>query len=251
MKQRTMLRPLYAVPAILLGIALGLSAQSSPQRSSDVVQTSGGDLRITPISHASLMLEFAGKIIHVDPVSQGNYTGLPQADLILITDIHGDHQDRAKIDQLKKAGTIVVAPSAVQKTITEAQVVANGEKKSVAGIEVEGVPMYNLTRGPQPGTLFHDKGRGNGYVLTLGDKRLYISGDTECIPEMKALRNIDVAFVSMNLPYTMPPGEAAECAKAFRPKVVYPYHFRGQNPREFADALQGTPGVEVRIRTWY
>jgi L-ascorbate metabolism protein UlaG (beta-lactamase superfamily) len=121
----------------------------------------------------------------------------------------------------------------------------------VAGIEVEGVPMYNLTRGPQPGTLFHDKGRGNGYVLTLGDKRLYISGDTECIPEMKALRSIDVAFVSMNLPYTMPPGEAAECAKAFRPKVVYPYHFRGQNPQEFADALQGTPGVEVRIRTWY
>lgn len=240
-----------ALLASTLPMTTGLSAQSGSQRPSDVIQTSQGDLRITPISHASLMLEFAGKVIHVDPVSQGNYDGLPQADLILVTDIHGDHQDRAKIDQLKKAGTVVVAPRAVQANISEAQVIANGEKKTFAGIEIEAVPMYNLTRGPQPGTLFHDKGRGNGYILTLADKRLYLSGDTECIPEMKALQNIDIAFLCMNLPYTMTPGEAAECAKAFRPKIVYPYHFRGQNPQEFADALQGTPGVEVRIRAWY
>ncbi|MBI2818982.1 MAG: MBL fold metallo-hydrolase [Acidobacteria bacterium] len=229
-----------------------LGAQSAPLRPSDVIQTSSGDLRITPINHASLMLELGGKVIHVDPASAaGDYAGLPQADLILLTDLHPDHMDRAMIDKLKKAGTIVLAPAAVQKTITEAQTIANGETKSVAGIEIEAVAMYNLTRGPAPGQIFHDKGRGNGYILNLGGKRLYLSGDTECTPEMKALKNIDVAFICMNLPYTMTPGEAAACAKEFKPKIVYPYHFRGSDPQEFANGLEGTPGVEVRIRTWY
>ena len=119
-----------------------LAAQTSPSRPSDVIKTSGGDLKITPIQHASLMLEFGGKVIHIDPVGQGaDYTGLPQADLILITDVHPDHQDRAMIDKLKKAGTVVLAPAAVQKTIAEAQTVAPGEKKSVAGIEIEAVAM--------------------------------------------------------------------------------------------------------------
>jgi L-ascorbate metabolism protein UlaG (beta-lactamase superfamily) len=199
------------------------------------------------------MLEFGGKVIHVDPVGgQGaDYTGLPQADLILITDLHPDHMDRAMIDKLKKAGTIVLAPAAVQKTITEAQIIANGDKKTVAGIEIEAVPMYNMVRGPAAGQFYHDKGRGNGYILNLGGKRIYISGDTECTPEMKALKDIDVAFLCMNLPYTMPPSEAAECAKEFRPKIIYPYHFRGSDPQEFANALKGTPGVDVRIRKWY
>ena len=229
-----------------------LGAQSAPPRPSDVVQTSSGDLRITPINHASLMMELGGKVIHVDPVSAaGDYAGLPQADLILVTDLHPDHMDRAMIDKLKKAGTIVLTSAAVQQTITEAQTIANGEKKTVAGIEIEAVPMYNLVRGPAAGQFFHEKGRGNGYILNLGGKRLYLSGDTECTPEMKALQNIDIAFLSMNLPYTMPPNEAAECAQAFRPKIVYPYHFRGSDPQEFAQKLQGTPGVEVRVRKWY
>ncbi|MBI1956225.1 MAG: MBL fold metallo-hydrolase [Acidobacteria bacterium] len=233
-------------------MGLFLLAQTTPSRQTDTIATSGGDLRITPIQHASLMLEFGGKVIHVDPVGQGaDYSGLPPADLILITDVHGDHQDRAMIDKLKKAGTVVVAPPAVAKTITEAQTISNGEKKTVAGIEIEAVAMYNIARGPQPGLFFHDKGRGNGYILALGGKRIYLSGDTECTPEMKALRNIDVAFVCMNLPYTMPPGEAAECVQAFRPKIVYPNHFRGSDPQEFANALQGTQGVEVRLRKWY
>ncbi|MBI3933639.1 MAG: MBL fold metallo-hydrolase [Acidobacteria bacterium] len=232
-------------------ITAGLGAQSLGQRASDAIQTTAGELRITPLNHASLMLEFAGKVIQVDPVSAADRAGLRQADLILITDIHGDHMDRAMIDKLKKSGTVVLAPAAVQKTITEAQTIANGEKKTVAGIEIEAVPMYNLTRGPAAGQVFHDKGRGNGYILTLGGKRLYLSGDTECIPEMKALGNIDIAFICMNLPYTMTPGEAAGCAKEFRPKIVYPYHHRGSDAQEFANALQGTPGVEVRIRPWY
>jgi L-ascorbate metabolism protein UlaG (beta-lactamase superfamily) len=227
-------------------------AQSAQQRPSDLIATPSSDLRITPINHGSLMLEFGEKVIQVDPVTAaGDYSGFSQPDLILVTDIHGDHMDRAMIDKLKKPGTIVVAPAAVQQTITEAQVIANGEKKTIAGVEIEAVPMYNLTRGPNPGQVFHDKGRGNGYVLTLGGKRLYISGDTECTPEMKALQNIDIAFISMNLPYTMPPSEAAGCVREFKPRIVYPYHFRGSDPKEFADGVQSTPDVEVRIREWY
>ena len=111
--------------------------------------------------------------------------------------------------------------------------------------------MYNLTRGPSAGQLYHDKGRGNGYVLTIADKRIYIAGDTECTPEMKALRGIDVAFVPMNLPYTMPPSEAAPCVRAFAPKIVYPYHYRGSDPGELARALADEKGIEVRLRNWY
>jgi L-ascorbate metabolism protein UlaG (beta-lactamase superfamily) len=128
--------------------------------------------------------------------------------------------------------------------------IANGEKKTIKGIEIEAVPMYNLQRGPAAGQLFHTKGRGNGYVVTLGDKRIYLAGDTECTPEMKALKNIDVAFVPMNLPYTMPPNEAADCVKAFKPKMVYPYHYMGSDLKAFEDALKGS-GVEVRVRDWY
>src|SRR3990167_6355635 len=236
---------------VFLGMLLAVSGVAWAQ--SDTIATSKGDLKITPIAHASFQLQWDGKIIYIDPSGQvgGDYSALPKGDLILVTDVHGDHQDRAKIDLLKKASTILVAPKAVVATITEAQVISNGEKKTVAGVEIEAVPMYNLVRGPQPGTLFHDKGRGNGYILTLGGKRLYIAGDTECIPEMKALRNIDVAFVCMNLPYTMTPGEAAACVNGFKPKIVYPYHYGQSNLQEFTSAVQGTAGVEVRLRKWY
>ncbi|MGC2660254.1 MAG: MBL fold metallo-hydrolase [Bryobacteraceae bacterium] len=224
-------------------------------RTSDVIATAAGNLRITPINHASVELEWKGQTIYVDPVSAGNYAGLPKADLILITDIHGDHMDPKELANLKQAGTVIIAPPAVAKTVTEAQVLSNGETKRVhlngASMQVEAVPMYNLTRGPKPGQLYHPKGRGDGFILTIGGKRIYFSGDTECTPEMKALKNIDVAFLCMNLPYTMTPVEAAECVKAFRPKIVYPYHYRGQNPQEFADALKGDPGIEVRLRNWY
>ena len=127
---------------------------------------------------------------------------------------------------------------------------ANGETKTISGVSIEAVPMYNLQRGPSAGQLFHTKGRGNGYVVNVGGKRLYFAGDTECIPEMKALKNIDVAFIPMNLPYTMPPSEAAECVKAFKPKITYPYHSMGSDLKQFEDALKGS-GVEVRIRDWY
>jgi L-ascorbate metabolism protein UlaG (beta-lactamase superfamily) len=253
------IRPaLFAFAATVLSVSVAGAYQPKSDdvaRHTDIIQTNSGNLQITPINHASVELEWNGKTIYVDPTSQGNYTGLPKADLILITDIHGDHMDPKELTQLKKEGTIIIAPEAVAKTVTEAEVLANGQSNRVnlggGSIEVQAIPMYNLTRGPKPGTLYHPKGRGDGYILTIGGKRVYFSGDTECTPEMKALKNIDVAFLCMNLPYTMTPAEAAECVKIFRPKIVYPYHYRGQNPQEFADALKGEKGIEVRLRNWY
>jgi L-ascorbate metabolism protein UlaG (beta-lactamase superfamily) len=212
--------------------------------------TSAGAVTITAIRHASMMIQAGGKVIHVDPWSQGNYDGLPQADLILLTDIHPDHLDKPVIDKLSKPGTAIIAPEAVAKTIAQAKVLRNGESMAWDAWKIEALPMYNLKRGPSEGKLYHDKGRGNGYVLTFGGVRFYIAGDTEGIPEMRALKNIDVAFVPMNLPYTMTPEEAADAVRAFHPKIVYPYHYQGSNIKDFARLLNGS-GIDVRLRDWY
>lgn len=216
----------------------------------DTVPAAGGDISIVPLNHATLQLRHGTHVIDVDPVAQASFDGLPAPDIILVTDIHGDHLDPATIAKLKTAGTTVVAPKAAAAKLDDATVMANGETKTVKGVSIEAVPMYNLKRGPAAGKLFHDKGRGNGYIVTLGGKRIYIAGDTECTPEMKALPNIAVAFIPMNLPYTMPPSEAAACVKTFKPTIAYPYHYRGQNLDEFASALKGS-GIDVRIRDWY
>jgi L-ascorbate metabolism protein UlaG (beta-lactamase superfamily) len=234
-----------AVPAF---VAAGVTMGAIPPP--DRLAATGGDITIQPINHATLQIVHGGVVIDVDPVAQGDYTGLAAPDIILITDIHGDHLDPATVAKLKKASTKIVAPAAAASKFEAPMVMANGETKTVDGIAIEAVPMYNLTRGPAPGQLYHDKGRGNGYVLTIGGKRIYIAGDTEGTPEMRALKNIDVAFIPMNLPYTMPPAEAAAAVKAFAPRVVYPYHYRGSNLDEFTTALKGT-GIEVRVRDWY
>ncbi|WP_169788789.1 MBL fold metallo-hydrolase [Vulgatibacter incomptus] len=200
--------------------------------------------------HGTLRLELDGAVVWIDPWSEGDLSG-PKADYVLITDIHPDHFDASALSKVVKEGTVVVAPPVVADQVPGAVVLRNGESRDLGKLGVEAIPMYNLERGPAPGKLFHDKGRGNGYLLTVGDKRIYISGDTECTDEMKALRNVDVAFVSMNLPYTMPPSEAAVCIQAFRPKVMYPYHFRGSNLGELEAALASQPGIELRIRRWY
>ena len=242
-----------AALVILLCSSAALHANTS-NRQADMVETSQGKLRITPLYHGSVMLEWAGKIIHVDPWSQGDYTGIPQADMIVVTHTHRDHLDPVLIDQLKKPGTIIVGPPAVIDTLNcaptcgVAETVSDSEKKTVMGIVFEGVPMYNIVQGSAPGMPFHHKGIGSGYVLNFGDTRVYFSGDTECTAEMKALKNINVAFLAMNPPRTESTLEAAECAKAFKPKIVYPYHYRGSKIEEFADALKNTPGVEIRLR---
>ena len=228
--------------ALALLAAAGAAICAAPEE----FATSAGPLEITPIQHASLILKAGGKVMYVDP-AQGSYDGLPQADYILITDIHGDHMAPNIVDKLRKPATVILAPPAVAEKVTGCTVISNGESKTVGAFEVEAIPMYNLTPERQQ---YHPKGRGNGYVLTYGGKRIYFSGDTEGIPEMKALRNIDVAFVCMNLPFTMTPQQAAEAVRAFHPAVVYPYHYRGQDVNLFAKALAGT-GIDVRLRDWY
>lgn len=215
-----------------------------------VFATSAGPVRITPLNHASTLIEAGGKVIYLDPAKPVDFSGKPKADLILITDIHGDHMDPEAIKAVTKAGTEILAPPAVVQTVTTGKAIANGETKTWQDWSIEAIPAYNLKRGPSPGKLFHDKGRGNGYVLSYGGKRFYFSGDTEGVPEMRALKNIDVAFVCMNLPYTMTPEEAADAVKAFHPRIVIPYHYRGSDLSVFQKDLEGS-GIEVRLLDWY
>ncbi len=240
------MRMLLLAACIVMATALLGQSHSAPQ----TFTTSGGPVKVTPVYHASLLLEAVGKVIYVDPAKPANFDGLPLADLILITHTHGDHMDPPSIAAVSKGGTEIWAPPAVAKTVTTAKVIANGESKTWNGWSIEAVPMYNLVRGPAAGKVYHEKGVGNGYVLTYGGKRFYIAGDTEAIPEMRALKNIDVAFVPMNLPYTMTPEEAADAVKAFRPRIVIPYHYRGSDLSILEKSLEGT-GVEVRLLEWY
>jgi len=212
--------------------------------------TSAGKVEITPIYHAAAMIEAGGDRIYIDPAKPGDISGLPPGDLILITDIHGDHMDAADVTALSKDGTTVIAPAAVAKTITQAKPLGNGESTSWKKWKITAVPMYNINHNQPSGQPYHDKGRGNGYVLNYGGKNFYFAGDTEGTPEMRALKNIDVAFIPMNLPYTMTPAEAADAVKAFKPKVAIPYHYKGQDVEVFKKALEGS-GVEVRLLEWY
>ena len=220
----------------------------------DRIATNRGDLVIRPIGHASLVLQWNGKTIYVDPTGGAErYLNIPRADLTLVTDIHGDHMHPQSLQQLT-AGTGVVAPAAVREALPGnlrgmvTTVLANGESATVEGIRIEAVAAYNIT----PERLqYHAKGRGNGYVLTFGDKRVYVAGDTEATPEMLGLRNIDVAFIPMNLPYTMTVQQAAEAVRSFKPKIVYPYHSQGSDLAEFQRLVGTDAGVEVRLRRWY
>ena len=234
---------------ILLWTALLVLAQ-------DTLKTDQGDLTVVPVQHATFVLKGAGRTIFVDP------TGGPDAfkdqgkpDLILVTDIHGDHFDPKTLAAVRTPESVLIVPAAVAEKMGpekgSAKVLANGEKTTVGEVGVEAVPMYNLTAERKN---FHTKGRGNGYVLTIAGKRIYISGDTEDIPEMRALKNIDAAFVCMNLPYTMDVEHAADAVLAFKPKVVYPYHYRGKemsDVEKFKTLVSKDKGIEVRLLPWY
>jgi L-ascorbate metabolism protein UlaG (beta-lactamase superfamily) len=238
--------------AIVCCLAASVAMFAWQSRPVQQISTDGGAVKVTPIRHASVMIEAGEDVVHIDPWSQGNYEGLPKATLILVTDIHRDHLDPAIIRQLRDYNTTVVVPEAAKAQLGDMNVTVmrNGEVKTFGKWTVEAIPMYNMKRGPSEGQVFHEKGRGNGYIVTYGGKRFYFSGDTEGIPEMRALKNIDVAFVAMNLPNTMSPEEAADAVREFRPKVVYPYHYRNSDLQVFARALQDT-GIEVRILDWY
>jgi L-ascorbate metabolism protein UlaG (beta-lactamase superfamily)/enterochelin esterase-like enzyme len=225
-------------------------ALAQPQRQVDEFATAAGPVRITVVYHASMMVEGGGEVIQIDPVGIQRYASLPQADVILITHTHGDHLDAAAVGKLKKAGTVVLGPESVAKVLPGTTVIRSGENRQAGRWRVEAVPAYNLTRGPAPGSFYHPKGDGNGYVLTFGDKRFYVAGDTENIPEMAALKNIEAAFLPVNLPFTMTPEEAAAAARVIKPKYVYPYHSRGSDLTVLSKALEGS-GIEVRLRDWY
>ena len=232
-------RVLFA--ALCVSMALPVFAQKPLQE--DVFATSGGELKITCLGHGTLMFAFGGKIIHVDPVS--SYTDaarLPRADVILITHEHGDHLDLKAIQAISADKTVIVVNPGSSRALPAATVMKNGETQTLAGLKVEAVPAYN------PEKAFHPKGNGNGYVITFADKRVYVAGDTEHVPEMKDLKQIDVAFLPMNLPFTMTPGQVADAARSFRPKVLYPYHFGSSDTAALVTLLKDDKGIEVRIR---
>jgi L-ascorbate metabolism protein UlaG (beta-lactamase superfamily) len=231
---------------VLLTLGASLTALAQTQTFS----TSAGDVRVTPLFHASTLIQAGGKAIYVDPAKPAKLTGLPKADLILITHIHYDHFDADSITAVSQPSTQVIAPASVVERFPSARPIANGQTQSWNQWTIEAVPAYNLVRGPAAGQLYHPKGRDNGYVLAYGGKRFYFSADTEATPEMRALKNIDVAFLCMNLPYTMTPEEAADAVRAFHPKVVIPYHYHGTDLRVFQQRLDGT-GIEIRLLDWY
>ena len=275
-----------ALIGVLVVAATAMTAQRPPP---DQVPSVTGTITIAPVTHGTVQIQYAAHVILVDPArftpgatlpypppgpdgrialppgirpqdhvtvfpvarpQMIRFDGLPAPTLILVTDDHTDHFDANAIDALRTASTVVVGPAITAPGVRGMQVMTNGDRATIAGVALEAVPMYNLRPAPGFTEVFHTKGRGNGYVITLGGRRLYVAGDTACTDEMTRLTNIDVAFLPMNLPATMSPADAAACAVAFKPRIVYPYHYDRADVAAFAKALEGS-GIEVRQRDWY
>lgn len=232
---------------LLMTLQIQLSAQQVFQ--TDTIKTSEGDLFITFIGHGTLYFTFKKLVIHVDPVSRyADYSKMPQADLILVTHHHGDHLDSEAIKQImKKEGGLILTETCAA-SVEAGIIMKNGDTKTVEGIKVEAVPAYNLVHKRDSGEPFHPKGIGNGYVLTFGDVRVYIAGDTENFPEMKQLTDIDIAFLPMNLPYTMTPEMVADAVSMFNPQILYPYHYGNTDVSELVELLKDKKDCEIRIR---
>jgi L-ascorbate metabolism protein UlaG (beta-lactamase superfamily) len=214
----------------------------------DLISTFAGDVAITFLGHGSLMMKFNDKIIHVDPFGeQADYSQLPKADIVLVTHEHGDHLDLNALEKIRTDKTIIVLTELCAAQVKDGIVMHNGETREVGGLTVNAVPAYNMVNKRPDGSPFHPKGNGNGYIITFGDTRIYIAGDTENTPEMKALQNISIAFLPMNLPYTMTPEMVADAVRSFRPRILYPYHFGETDTSRIVDLLKGED-VEVRIR---
>jgi L-ascorbate metabolism protein UlaG (beta-lactamase superfamily) len=215
----------------------------------DRFETSAGALVITFLGHGTLMFEHDGLTVHVDPFGRvADYHQLPPADLVLITHEHFDHLDVAAVALVRGADSAVVLTAPCAEHIHDGIVMGNGEERSVKGVPIESVPAYNMVHKRPNGQPFHPRGAGNGYVVTFGDLRVYVAGDTEDVPEMRDLRDIDIAFLPMNLPYTMTPEMAAAAARMVRPRVLYPYHYGDTDTTRLVDLLRGDPDIEIRIR---
>lgn len=247
------LPPILAFTAALTLFGASALAQDAAQGAEPetmTFETSDGPLMVTPVGHGSLRFEYNDKVIHVDPYSDvADYSAQPKADWVWITHDHPDHYDPAALEAVQTETTQYIMDSTSAETFgggDAVTVMQNGDETTADGVTVRAVPAYNLVQGPEPGTKFHPKGQYNGYVATFGDFTIYIAGDTECVPEMGNLGNVDLAFVPINLPYTMPPEEAVGCIKVISPAVVVPYHQGEADPQVVADALEGSD-IEVRV----
>jgi L-ascorbate metabolism protein UlaG (beta-lactamase superfamily) len=232
--------------ALVLGCQATSAAESSPADTNVAVEkTTQGDLTIQPINHSAIRFAFKGKQYYVDPAGTADWDKMPKADAILITHEHGDHLNPKVIDQIKKEGTLVYASASSVKKAGFGETIEVGQQRAVLDVTVEAIAAYNISA---ERLQYHPKERkDNGYVLTFGDKRVYVAGDTEGTPEMKALKDIAVAFLPINLPYTMTPQEAADAARAFKPKILYPYHQGKSDPAEVKRFLADEKAIEVRV----
>lgn len=236
------------VPAILF-ICLCLPTFALATYEKDVLDSATGDLVATFLGHGSLMLEFNHQVIQIDPWSQAaNYAFLPKADIVLITHNHPDHLDPVALKKTRQPSTTVIVSENCLAAVPGGQAMKNGEARAVGGIGIMALPAYNRVHVRENGEPYHPKGEGNGYLLTFNKTRVYIAGDTEDIPEMDALEDIDYAFLPMNLPYTMTPEMVFNAVLGFKPKVVYPYHYGDTDPTRLVELMKDLPEVEVRIR---
>ncbi len=230
-------------------MTLTFSATAMETYETDVIKTSTDDLKITFIGHGTLMFTFGTQIVHVDPFTKvADYATLPKADVVIITHEHYDHFDLKALALVRTEKTKVVLTEACSKQVKNGITMKNGDVQTINGLNIEATPAYNIVHKRDNGQPFHGKGMGNGYIITFGDKRVYVAGDTENIPEMKSLKEIDCAFLPMNLPYTMTPEMVADAAKAFQPKILYPYHFGDTDTSKLLKLLQDQKNIEVRIR---
>jgi L-ascorbate metabolism protein UlaG (beta-lactamase superfamily) len=244
----------WILASVLLAGAVSARANegggTEKQFEEDTIKTNAGDLQIGFIGHATLVFGYQGRIIHVDPVGSAtaDYSKMLKADIILVTHEHADHFDPKAIKTLRRNQTKILLTKACAEKVPGSMVVKNGDVRNVLGLRIEVVPAYNIVHKRPEGEPFHPKGSGNGYIINFGRTRVYIAGDTENTPEMKQLKRIDVAFLPMNLPYTMTPEMVADAAKALQPRILYPYHYGDTDPQKLVDLLRDFPKIDVRIR---
>jgi len=256
MFNKTALKKVIFLFSLLTAVILPLSVaqedegeKSGKTFETDTIKTEKNDLEITFIAHATLIFNYQEKTIHVDPVGRyADYSKMPKADLILITHEHGDHFDLDALNHITKEDTKIVTTKICEKKLDNVIVMKNGDSKTVLGLKIKAIPAYNIVHKRENGEPYHPRGRGNGYIIKFADKNVYIAGDTENTPEMKKLKDIDIAFLPMNVPYTMTPEMVADAALAFKPKVLYPYHYSRTDPNEIVKLLKDQKDIEVRIR---
>ena len=237
---------LFGITLLTAGIFTG---NLFAQYGTDVIKTP--DLNITFLGHGSLLFEYDRLNVYSDPSGLQNIEDLPKADIVLITHEHGDHFNPSLLEEMRKESTVLLMNDRCAERIDGATVMRNGDSRTVMGLTIDAVPSYNLVHKNDNGEFFHPKGRDNGYVITFGGKRVYVAGDTENHPEMKALQNIDIAFLPMNLPYTMTPEMVADAAQGFKPDILYLYHYRDGDTEKLQQLMKDVEGVDLRIKKMY